>query len=97
MVELCKNCGKARETGSLIFFECPINGAWKSNSDRCELHSEKFDNLGTVKLALSGKSVSIFLKNNSFTCPYFVKRKELEELLNGKRKSCVIWMPKEYR
>jgi len=97
MVELCRNCGKPHETGSLIFFECPVNGAWKSAGDICELHSEKFDNLGTVSMATSGKSVSIDLRNNPFTSPYFVKKVELEELLNNKRKSCVIWMPKRYR
>ena len=96
-VKLCKDCGEPHETGSLIFFECPVTGAWKSPGDRCELHSEKFDNVGTVSLAFSGKSLSVELRNNPFTCPYFVSKKEVEEILEGKRKSAVIWMPKEHR
>ena len=95
--KFCRDCGEPRETGSQIWYECPINGAWKSAFDYCELHSEKFDNVGIVSLAFSGKSLSIDLKNNPFTSPYFVSKKEVEELLNGKRKSTVIWMPKEHR
>lgn len=96
-VTYCSDCGKPHETGSLIFFECPLNGSWKSASDRCELHNKKFDNAGTATLAVSEKSVSIDLRDNPFSTPYFVSRKQLLELLDGRRKSCVIWMPEQHR
>lgn len=33
--DLCKNCGRPAETGSQIWFVCPVNGNWHSVSDRC--------------------------------------------------------------
>ena len=96
-VTYCSDCGEARETGSQIWYECPVNGAWKSAFDKCELHNEEFDNVGHVSMAVSEKSVAIALRNDPFSTPYFVSRKQLLELLDGRRKSCVIWMPKEHR
>ena len=39
--DLCRECGKPRETGSQIFYECPIDGRWRSTTDRCDRKNKK--------------------------------------------------------
>jgi len=31
----CENCGIPHETGSQIWFECPVDGRWMTSMDRC--------------------------------------------------------------
>ena len=93
----CRDCGTAHPTGSQIFYECPVNGSWKSAFDNCELHSQGFDNVGHVSISSSEKSVAIALRDNPFGGPCFVSRRQLLELLDGRRKSCVVWRPTEHR
>lgn len=33
--EFCRECGEAVSTGSTLWFVCPVDGAWRSPSDRC--------------------------------------------------------------
>lgn len=95
--KFCRDCGKARETGSLIFYECPLDGAWKSTTDRCVLHNEEFDHAGNMTVAASDRSVQITLSDCPFTSPYFGSKKQTKELLEDKRKTVPLWMRKEDR
>lgn len=36
------DCGSPHETGSQIFYECPVNGAWKTAFDACMLYGFAF-------------------------------------------------------
>lgn len=41
LVKYCRDCGVPHETGSLIWYECPVTGKWKSACDVCDVHNAK--------------------------------------------------------
>jgi len=34
-IKFCRDCGRGISTGSLIFFECPVDEKWKTDSAWC--------------------------------------------------------------
>lgn len=59
--------------------------------------SDKFDIVGVLVLASTGRSFRIELKDYPFSCPYYVSIKDLEDVKARRKKTATIYMLKKDR
>lgn len=53
-----------------------------------------FEDVGTIEKASTERSLRIDLKDNPFTCPYYVSIKDLESVIRGTSKTVTVWSVK---